>query len=73
MVYIAVTTSGLFVWDTEGHIVTNNYVVESARRIEVTITYGTTAGAELVGTDPDSDLAVIKVDVHASRLYRERA
>jgi 2-alkenal reductase len=77
VVYIAVATSGLtgsgsgsgFVWDTEGHIVTNNHVVESARRIEVTFADGTTAEAELVGTDPDSDLAVIKVDLPASRLH----
>ncbi len=77
VVYIAVTTSGLtgsgsgsgFVWDTEGHIVTNNHVVESARRIEVTFVDGTTTEAELVGTDPDSDLAVIKADVPAIRLH----
>jgi S1-C subfamily serine protease len=77
VVYVGVTTSGLtgsgsgsgFVWDTEGHIVTNNHVVESARRIEVTFADGTTIGAELVGRDSDSDLAVIKVDVPASRLH----
>jgi len=77
VVYIAITTGRLgesgsgsgFVWDTEGHIVTNNHVVERARRIEVTFADGTTAEAELVSTDPDSDLAVIKVDVPASRLH----
>jgi 2-alkenal reductase len=76
-VYVAVTTGGLtgggsgsgFVWDTEGHIVTNNHVVESASRIEVTFADGTTAKAKVVGTDPDNDLAVIKVDVLASRLH----
>ena len=76
VVHIAVTTryggSGTgsgFVWDTEGHIVTNNHVVESASRIEVRFADDTTAEAELVGTDPDSDLAVIKVDVPAGRLH----
>jgi len=77
VVYIAVTTSGLtgsgsgsgFVWDTEGHIVTNNHVVESARRIEVRFANGTTAEAELVGRDPDNDLAAIRVDVPARRLF----
>jgi 2-alkenal reductase len=77
VVYVAVTTGGLtgsgsgsgFVWDTEGHIVTNNHVVESARRIKVTFADGTTAEAELVGTDSDSDLAVIRVDVPVSRLH----
>lgn len=77
VVYVAITTGGLtgrgsgsgFVWDTEGHIVTNNHVVESASRIEVRFADGTTAEAELVGRDPDNDLAVIKVDVPASRLH----
>ena len=76
VVYIAVTTrssgrgSGYgFVWDTEGHIVTNNHVVASATRIEVTFADDTTAQAELVGADADNDLAVIKVDVPASRLH----
>jgi S1-C subfamily serine protease len=76
VVYIEITTrsnqtgggSG-FVWDTKGHIVTNNHVVESARRIEVTFADGTTAQAELVSRDPDNDLAVIKVGVPASRLH----
>ena len=77
VVYIAVTTGGFsgggsgsgFVWDTKGHIVTNNHVVESASRIEVTFADGTTAKAELVGADADNDLAVIKVNVPASRLH----
>jgi S1-C subfamily serine protease len=76
VVHIAVTTGGLtgsgtgsgFVWDTEGHIVTNNHVVESARRIEVRFADDTTGEAEVVGTDADSDLAVIRVDVPASLL-----
>mgnify|MGYP000988659794 CR=1 FL=1 len=51
-----------FVWDTEGHIVTNNHVVENAK--EVTITYydGIVRDASIVGTDPDSDLAVLKIE-----------
>jgi serine protease Do len=57
-----------FVWDKEGHIVTNNHVVEGADKIEVTFYDGAIVQAELVGTDPDSDLAVIKVDVPADRL-----
>jgi 2-alkenal reductase len=54
------TGSG-FVIDSEGHIVTNNHVVEGAERIRVGFVDDTTSEAELVGTDPDSDLAVIKV------------
>lgn len=51
-----------FVWDTQGHIVTNNHVVEDATEIEVTFNDGISLPATLVGADPDSDLAVIKVD-----------
>lgn len=52
-----------FVYDKEGHIITNNHVVENADRLVVTFADGTEADAEVVGTDPDTDLAVIKVDV----------
>ncbi len=58
-----------FVWDKEGHIVTNNHVVAGADKISVTYYDGTIVRGELVGTDPDSDLAVIKVDVPAERLH----
>jgi serine protease Do len=57
-----------FVWDKEGDIVTNNHVVENATEVNVTFYDGTTAPAEVVGTDPNSDLAVIKVDVPADQL-----
>ena len=58
-----------FVWDTQGHIVTNNHVVSGADKIEVTFSDGTIVPATLVGADPDSDLAVIKVDVPAAQLH----
>jgi serine protease Do len=58
-----------FVWDQQGHIVTNNHVVNGATKIEVTFSDGTTVPATLVGADPDSDLAVIKVDVSADKLH----
>ena len=58
-----------FVWDTEGHIVTNNHVVQDATDITVTFYDGTTVPAEVVGTDVNSDLAVIKVDMPADRLH----
>jgi S1-C subfamily serine protease len=57
-----------FVWDTNGHIVTNNHVVEGADKIEVIFSDGTTVSAELVGADPDSDLAVLRVDAPAGLL-----
>ncbi len=51
-----------FVWDEEGHIVTNNHVIEDA--VEVTITYsdGIERKATVIGADPDSDLAVLEVE-----------
>ena len=51
-----------FVWDKQGHIVTNNHVVDGATDISVTFSDGTSLPAKLVGRDPDSDLAVISVD-----------
>jgi 2-alkenal reductase len=50
-----------FLFDDQGHIVTNNHVVEGAERLQVRWYDGTTAAADLIGADPDSDLAVIKV------------
>lgn len=57
-----------FVYDKEGHIITNNHVVANATRITVIFADDTEAQAEIVGTDPGSDLAVIKVDVDPDRL-----
>lgn len=57
-----------FVWDKSGNIVTNNHVVDGATDITVVFSDGTTAKATLVGSDVDSDLAVIKVDVAADEL-----
>ncbi len=55
------TGSG-FVYDTQGHIVTNNHVVEGASEIEVVLADGTVLPAEVVGTDAYYDLAVLHVD-----------
>ncbi|MAU12214.1 MAG: trypsin [Anaerolineaceae bacterium] len=58
-----------FVIDTNGHIVTNNHVVDGATFIEVEFIDGTLAEGTIVGLDPDSDLAVIKVDLPAEKLH----
>jgi 2-alkenal reductase len=58
-----------FVYDTEGNIVTNYHVVEGANYIEVAFSSGFKAVADVVGTDTDSDLAVIHVDAPASELH----
>ena len=55
------TGSG-FVYDSEGHIVTNNHVVEGGDSMEVVFANGERRRATIVGADTDSDLAVIKVD-----------
>lgn len=57
-----------FVIDTEGHIVTNQHVVDGAEAIEVDFPSGFKAWATLVGTDPDSDLAVLRVDAPPEEL-----
>lgn len=51
-----------FIYSSEGHIVTNEHVVSGARSVEVTFTDGRTVNAEVVGTDPYTDLAVLQVE-----------
>jgi S1-C subfamily serine protease len=57
-----------FVYDDAGNIVTNQHVVAGARSIRVRFWDGSTRSARLVGTDPSTDLAVIRVDAPASFL-----
>jgi len=57
-----------FIWDQSGHVVSNNHVVADADEISVTLHDGTIVPARLVGADPDSDLAVIKVMTEAPTL-----
>jgi S1-C subfamily serine protease len=52
-----------FVIDLDGHIVTNQHVIDGANEIEINFPSGLKAWAELVGSDTDSDLAVLKVNV----------
>ncbi len=58
-----------FVVDTAGHIVTNQHVIDGATSISVRFPNGKTAKATLVGADPSTDIAVIKVDVAAGELH----
>jgi putative serine protease PepD len=57
-----------FVYDSDGRIITNQHVVDGATSISVRFWNGKTYKAELVGSDPSTDLAVIKVDAPASVL-----
>jgi len=57
-----------FVYDYDGHIITNYHVVEDAETIEVAFASGLKVYATLIGTDIDSDIAVIKVNVARDQL-----
>lgn len=57
-----------FVWDKEGHIVSNFHVVEGASSIEVVMKDGTSYEASMTGIDPDNDIAVLKIDAPRDKL-----
>jgi len=59
--------SGFF-YDTQGHIVTNYHVIADADELQVTLADGQTVPAQIVGSDPSNDLAVIKVDLPAGSI-----
>jgi putative serine protease PepD len=54
--------------DNRGYILTNNHVIEDARKLEVKLENGKTYNARLIGTDPDSDVAVVKIDAPPASL-----
>ena len=58
-----------FVYDTQGHILTNYHVVEGSTQVEVDFTSGFKAYGTVVGTDLDSDIAVVKVKAPAGELH----
>ena len=59
----AFTQSGSgWVWDADGHVVTNAHVVDSADELEVQLHDGSLHGATLVGLDPRTDVAVLRID-----------
>jgi S1-C subfamily serine protease len=55
------TGSG-FLIDTDGHILTNAHVVQGAKRVDVQLGDGDTQQAQIVGVDPSTDIALLKVD-----------
>ena len=57
-----------FVYDTEGHVITNQHVVDGAETVTVKFANGKEYSARVVGGDPSTDIAVIDVDAPASEL-----
>jgi len=66
--YPSASSGSGFVWDTEGHIITNNHVIEDGEVIRVNFSDGRSVLADVIGTDADSDLAVLKVELPADEL-----
>jgi putative serine protease PepD len=58
-----------FVYDSDGHVITNDHVVDGATSISVTLWDGSKYKATVVGADPSTDLAVLKLDAPASKLH----
>jgi S1-C subfamily serine protease len=58
----SVASGSGFLIDDEGHILTNAHVVEGARTVEVELGGGDSQEAEVIGTDPSTDIALLKVD-----------
>jgi S1-C subfamily serine protease len=50
-----------FVWDNDGHVVTNNHVVQNGREVAVRFASGEVAQAEIIGVAPNYDLAVLRI------------
>ena len=55
--------------DREGHVLTNFHVVEGANKVDVTLFDGNTYKAQLVGGDPSSDVAILKIDAPPESLF----
>ena len=62
-----------FVFDNEGHVVTNQHVVDGTNDVEVDFASGFKAHGTVIGSDPDGDLAVIKVDAPADQIAQKLA
>jgi len=58
-----------FMFDNEGHVVTNQHVVEGASEVEVSFSSGFKAHGTVIGSDADADVAVVKVDAPAEEIH----
>lgn len=59
-----------FVWDKEGHIVTNFHVIKGATELSVTLTGGNDYKAKVIGTDEDKDVAVLLIDTNGKDMLK---
>lgn len=57
-----------FIWDTDGHIITNYHVIDGSSHLTVTLYNQKTYPAKLVGGEPKKDIAVLKIDAPADEL-----
>jgi len=57
-----------FIWDTKGHIITNYHVIEDANTLEITLNDHSTWRAHIVGADPGTDIAVLRIGAQPSQL-----
>ena len=58
-----------FVYDARGHVITNQHVVDGASSLKVQFADGSSYPATVVGSDPSTDVAVVKVDAPAAKLH----
>lgn len=57
-----------FIWDTEGHIITNFHVLQNGTKFKVTLSDGSTWDAFIIGKEPNKDLAVLKIKASKDKL-----
>lgn len=57
-----------FIWDKRGYVVTNFHVIQNASRVTVTLQDGTAWQAQVVGAEPDKDLAVLRIEAPPEQL-----
>jgi S1-C subfamily serine protease len=57
-----------FIWDKEGHVVTNYHVIKGSQKFMVTLADQSTWEAKLVGVEPNKDLAVLKIETNGKKL-----
>jgi S1-C subfamily serine protease len=65
---VATGSGSGFIWDEEGHVVTNFHVIEDAQEVEVALADGSRHRARLIGVAPDKDLAVLQIQTKGLKL-----